>query len=57
MENVTMNAVSHVPGPLWPWIFRESGFPFCHVRCAQSYWIVEYDLGGDHETSFKLGLN
>lgn len=42
--------------PLWL-SFRDSGFPFCHENCARNYWIVTYDLGVDHETSYKMGLN
>lgn len=42
--------------PLWMSIY-EYGWPFCHEQCARSYWLVVYDLGEDHETSLKIGVN
>lgn len=42
--------------PLW-YRFFGAGFPSCHERCARNYFVVLWDLGENHETEYKIGMN
>lgn len=45
----------------WPglmvWSFYAFGCPSCHVNCAKNCQMVVWNLGENHETFFKMGLN